>query len=57
MEFVLVILISVAVSVAIGIVCSSAASNKGWRTDIWFLLGFLFNLIALIIIPVLPRKN
>ena len=53
MEFIL----GLVIAVVMGIACAFIASNKGRRGVLWFALGFLFSIISLIIILILPRKN
>ena len=53
MEFILMLV----VGIGMGIACAAIASRKGRRGGLWFLLGFLFSLISLVIILVLPKKN
>jgi hypothetical protein len=52
-------LISIAIAVAIAAVCYNIAVGKGRSGVLWAVLGFLFPIIALIIIFVLPdaRSN
>jgi len=41
----------------IGYACSRIASSKGRSSGVWFVLGFFFTLISLIVIALLPSKN
>ncbi len=45
----------------LGIVCAVAcykiAGSKGRGATLWAILGFFFNIIALIIIAILPKKT
>jgi hypothetical protein len=52
-------IISIAIAVAIAAVCYRIAEGKGRSGVLWAVLGFLFPIIALIIIFVLPdaRSN
>lgn len=53
--------VSVTISLIIAIVCAYAcyriALGKGRGPVLWAMLGFLFPLIALIVIALLPRKE
>jgi hypothetical protein len=53
--------VSLTLSLIIAIVCAYAcyriASGKGRGPVLWAILGFLFPLIALIVIALLPRKE
>ena len=40
-----------------GIACGYIANEKGRSAGAWLILGFLFGLIALIIIVCLPDRN
>ena len=53
MEFILMLV----VGIGMGAACAAIASRKGRRGGLWFLLGFLFSLISLVVILVLPKKN
>ncbi|WGW13356.1 hypothetical protein LWF01_06205 [Saxibacter everestensis] len=48
-------------SLIFGIVCAIAcnfiAKNKGRGRVLWTVLGFLFSIVSLIIVLVLPKKN
>jgi hypothetical protein len=50
-------LISIAIAVAIAAVCYRIAEGKGRRGALWAVLGFLFPIIALIIIFILPDSR
>ena len=50
-------LISIAIAVAIAAVCYRIAESKGRNGVLWAVLGFLFPIIALIIIFVLSDKR
>jgi multisubunit Na+/H+ antiporter MnhE subunit len=41
----------------IGYASSAIASSKGRGRVLWFILGFFFTLIALIVIALLPSKR
>jgi hypothetical protein len=45
------------VAILIGYVCSRIARSKGRGSVLWFILGFFFTLISLIVILVLPSKR
>lgn len=51
------IVLGLVIAVVMGIACAVIAGNKGRRGGLWFVLGFLFSLISLVIILILPRKN
>jgi hypothetical protein len=44
-------------AILIGYACSAIARNKGRGRVLWFILGFFFTLIALIVIALLPSKR
>jgi len=45
------------VAVAIGYGCSRIARSKGRGPILWFVLGFFFTIISLIVILVLPKRR
>jgi ABC-type maltose transport system permease subunit len=45
------------IAILIGYACSRIARTKGRGTTLWFILGFFFTLISLIVIALLPRKR
>lgn len=51
------LIISLAVAVAIGYACYKIAISKGRNGTLFGVLGFLFPIIVLIIIAVLPAKQ
>jgi multisubunit Na+/H+ antiporter MnhE subunit len=44
-------------AILIGYACSVIATNKRRGRVLWFILGFFFTLIALIVIALLPSKR
>ena len=44
-------------AIVIGFGCSKVAAAKGRGTTLWFVLGFLFTIVALIVIALLPSKR
>jgi hypothetical protein len=56
MDSIIVIGIAFAYSFASGIFCSMIAEDKYRGQFIWFVNGFLFNVIAIIAIGFLPSK-
>ncbi len=50
-------LISLAIAIVFAVVCYRIAEGKGRSGVLWGILGFLFPIIALIIILVLPSKQ
>jgi len=53
MEFALWI-IGIALAIAIAAVCYRIAESKGRRGVLWAVLGFIFPVIALVVIFILP---
>ena len=53
----LTLIISLAVAIAIGYACYKIAIGKGRSGPLFGILGFLFPIIVLIIIAVLPAKQ
>ncbi len=51
------ILIGIVIAVAIAAWCASIAAGKGRSPILWGILGFVFPLIALIVIAVLPAAS
>jgi len=51
------IFISLLVEIACAYACSTIAARKGRGTTLWAILGFIFGLVALIVIAILPRKR
>lgn len=45
------------VAILIGYACSRIAKSKGRGSTLWFILGFFFTIISLIVILVLPSKR
>jgi multisubunit Na+/H+ antiporter MnhE subunit len=45
------------IAILIGYVCSRIARTKGRGTTLWFILGFFFTIISLIVIALLPKKR
>ena len=45
------------VSLIFGAICNRVAAGKGRHTIAWFLLGFFFTCIALIVLLILPRRQ
>jgi heme/copper-type cytochrome/quinol oxidase subunit 3 len=43
------------ISVAMGFVCQQVAQKKGRNPTLWLVVGFLFGIIAVIIISLLPH--
>ena len=56
MDFV-VYLIAFAIAVVFAVVCQRIATGKGRSGLLWAALGFVFPLIALIVILLLPEKT
>lgn len=50
-------IVGIAIAVVFAIICNRIAVSKGRGPVLWAILGFLFPLIALIIILILPRKH
>ncbi len=50
-------IISLVISIVFAVACNRIAVGKGRGPILWAVLGFLFSLISLIIILVLPRKS
>jgi hypothetical protein len=48
---------SIVVALVFAFVCSSIAANKGHGRALWFVLGFFFSCIALVVVLLLPPKN
>ena len=48
---------SVIIWIVVACICAMIAGQKNRSQFGWFLLGFLFSLIALIILIILPRKE
>lgn len=46
----------VGLSIALAWICASLAKSKGRNNILWGILGFFFNVFALVIILLLPRK-
>jgi multisubunit Na+/H+ antiporter MnhE subunit len=44
-------------AILVGYACSSIAKSKGRGGTLWFILGFFFTLIAVIVIALLPSKR
>ena len=44
-------------AILIGYACSKIASSKDRGSVLWFILGFFFTIIALIVILILPSKR
>ena len=51
------ILIPIVIGLIFGAACGTIASNKGRRSVLWFILGFIGSIISLVIILILPKKN
>jgi len=51
------LVISLLVEIACAYGCSTIAARKGRGTTLWAILGFVFGLLALIVIALLPRKR
>jgi len=56
MDSTIIITIATAYSVASGIFCAMIAEDKYRGQMIWFINGFLFNVIAIVAIGFLPSK-
>jgi uncharacterized membrane protein len=50
-------IVSFVLAAAVAYACGAIAQRKGRNRIIWFLLGWLFSLITLIVIAVLPRRG
>jgi uncharacterized membrane protein YoaK (UPF0700 family) len=50
-------LIGLVIAVVCAVVCHRIATTKGRSPVLWAVLGFLFPLIALIVIALLPSKR
>jgi hypothetical protein len=50
-------LISLAIQITIAVVCYRIAEGKGRSGVLWGVIGFLFTIIGLIVILVLPDKS
>jgi hypothetical protein len=50
-------IIGLIVAIICAIVCRNIAAGKGRGPTLWAILGFLFSIIALIVILILPRKS
>jgi hypothetical protein len=50
-------LIGFVLALLIGWGCSRIAAGKGRSSTLWFVLGFFFTIISLIIIALLPSKD
>lgn len=48
---------SVIIWVVVACICAMIADQKNRSQFGWFLLGFLFSLIALVVLVLLPRKE
>jgi hypothetical protein len=44
-------------SVCPSIVCAILAHKKHYSTVLWFILGLIFSLIAILVIALLPKKE
>lgn len=49
-------LIGLIVDLAFAFGCSRIAATKGRGPIVWAILGFLFSIIALIVVLILPRR-
>lgn len=50
-------IIGFVIAIVIGYACSRIAASKGRGSGLWFVLGFFFTLISLIVILILPSKR
>jgi hypothetical protein len=50
-------IISLVVAIVCAFVCYRIAENKGRNGVLWAVLGFLFSIISLIVIALLPPKR
>jgi multisubunit Na+/H+ antiporter MnhE subunit len=50
-------LVGFVLALLIGYACSRIATSKGRSSGVWFVLGFFFTLISLIVIALLPSKD
>ena len=50
-------LIGLAIAIVVAVLCYRIAEGKGRSGVLWGILGFIFPIIALIIILVLPSKS
>lgn len=48
---------SVVIWIIVACICAMIANEKNRSPFGWFLLGFLFSLIALVVLVLLPRKE
>jgi hypothetical protein len=49
--------VSVLLALVFAFVCAAIAGRKGRSRALWGILGFLFHIITLIVIALLPRKH
>jgi len=56
MDSTIIIVIAFAYSFASGVFCAMIAEDKYRGQFVWFMNGFLFNLVAIIAIGFLPSK-
>jgi hypothetical protein len=45
------------IAVIIGVICGMIAGRKGRRPALWGILGFLFTIITLIVVLIVPSKH
>jgi hypothetical protein len=50
-------IVGLIVAIVCAVVCRNIATTKGRGPTLWAILGFLFSLIALIVILILPKKT
>jgi hypothetical protein len=44
-------------AIIIGLICGAIAARKGRRPALWGILGFLFTIITLIVVLIVPSKR
>ncbi len=57
MEIVISGVISLLIAIVFAYFCHKIAVSKGRGPVLWTILGFLFPIIAIIVIAILPRKD